>query len=1023
MKAPSELYHLAVSKRRNEEMDGNITSEKDENIISSCQQEANIDSSEREIITRHSGEEPRNACDENIHEDDPIEYKENVKNMSHTSLNSIICDVSNSIISWEPVNDSQNIIIKSLLKKFRNLLLGPFTPQKFCGMDVTSLSLSEFYEIKYRPVVESVLQKYSPKWINEEIEDLITNMIIIDGSSCILLHGALSVLIDVLKDSKTPRMKVEFVIGILEKLVKSEAIASAVLQQCSNMSWNFVEDERRAMMMKNQGEQLWLETAQMIVSLPSRVANKMKHEPVHTFRPDAYCRILCFHIAKCIQFLVNVEDLSSVDFQPLSTLFSKTISNFSTNIDSCGIFKLTEIFEFSCRNETYRKIVISMFLMLNNEVIERICKIIFSACSKPSSVKNILGNIVFQKQIWRHVLCNKLLLMSYQNWEDSKIVENLIGYLFLLHLEQSFNKSTDSSLMSEKSVNNRILIDVLANLLTVWSDRSALNHTPLEQHIYITQAIILCLSYLTNPCGSSGGLSESDKRSIESKIYSGIPAHLESPHTNFRVVGMITAELVINDLRKSDDKELPKLNFEYEDSPLEAKRIITALKKLHDRGQEVYQLDPKEDSFNNYLTEDELFMMLQSDNHVSNPNKEIPKAVQEQEEKELITSKNKKTNVNPADEDSDNNETEEDQSDVSLDSDDDIAPFNVVHDVKLTAKKRPKYLRDLMTGLLETEDHEKFEESMEVCEDMIKDQLPDDDASLGIELLEMLISLEEKFYTDNFDDKRFSACVAIVTIYPVPCAEYLCAQLNSGFRHYSISHMMFILDCLAGGAKKLSSIEPKEIRVKRRDSTWTSSVKPSKSNKVVQSSVEDIIKKRIESHTRRFASSPISVTSKVNAFCSAGGSFFFPLVYGFCQNTKKDSFWSNLYKEQDCVLLVHFLHTVAVIMTAAVHCPIAVRMGKELLDLCWNLHYHPEAKVRLAVMSCIGAVVVVVPKVNLMSDLQDALLECRLWLVDVTSTKMRNNEPDAECRQFAAYLVILIENMIGANLLSLMQDN
>jgi len=53
-------------------------------------------------------------------------------------------------------------------------------------------------------------------------------------------------------------------------------------------------------------------------------------------------------------------------------------------------------------------------------------------------------------------------------------------------------------------------------------------------------------------------------------------------------------------------------------------------------------------------------------------------------------------------------------------------------DLKLSTKKQPKYLHDLHDGLLETEEHECFGESLEVCEALIMAQLSDDDVPLGI---------------------------------------------------------------------------------------------------------------------------------------------------------------------------------------------------------------------------------------------------------------------------------------------------
>jgi telomere length regulation protein len=187
----------------------------------------------------------------------------------------------------------------------------------------------------------------------------------------------------------------------------------------------------------------------------------------------------------------------------------------------------------------------------------------------------------------------------------------------------------------------------------------------------------------------------------------------------------------------------------------------------------------------------------------------------------------------------------------------------------------------------------------------------------------------------------------------------------------------------------------------------TQNAKENVPNKLVNAAT-DIIRRRIESHTRRFisASKPAPV-GQTNKFSAVAGSFFFPLLYGI-----GSCFLSSSYADQDCLLLVHFLHTIAVVMTSSVNCTVSVRMGKELMDLCWTLRYHSQAKVRLAVMGCVGAVIFAVPMSRLRSDFYESLLECRLWLLDVMKSGLRQGDPDSDCREFAAYLLVLIGNVL-----------
>jgi telomere length regulation protein len=965
---------------------------------------------------------------------------------NNISLKNKICRTVSSLITLELPYKSGNM--KSLIKSLACFMPGPYTPQKFYGLDVPSSDLAQFYEFHYRQVIETVLERYSPEWVDVETEILINKLMVIDGSGVNLLYETLHVLTRVLKECKGPSQKLDFIIDVLEKLVQSGALVSAVLDQCStrNVSsgsrLNFMVDQ-------NHLDRIWEETVQLCMSLPSRVSNKIKYVTKDTFLPDLYCKILCCHVAECIQFLSEAVCFKCITLKPqgLSVFLSKLIINFNDGRKSAGILTLIEIFEHWCSCPTYCTVVQNVFLCLHLEAIETIARMILGKCLSPSAVYNILGNTIHESQTWKHILCTKMLLMSYHNWEDSTFVENLVGYLAYMHFYHNLDEKVDAQSVSAIS-RGGILIDILINLLTVWGDGSALNHTPLEQHIYITQAVILIVHYLqishqkvlkeADECHERYALTESDRKIIESKLFSGVPVHLESPLETVRAVGMITAEIVTSVMHKCDE---PKLKFEYEGLGKESESIVKALKKLSPREIKI-EVDCQDGERSNVQNYTDCNRQIQNDSTILGNGLlqnlkfhcGLASAIEDDRDSDVNVGvkidKDDKMNAQRLVVVTSEEQVEQLESADSLDSDDDLIPYDMSDDIRLSVKKQPRYLRDLRDGLLETEDRERFSESLEVCEALILSQLADDDVSLGIELLEILVCLEEKFCVDNFDTQRYSASIAIVSTFPEPCAEYLCSQFNAGCGKYSVSQQLFMLDCLAGAAKRLSNLQAPVANLENiKDSVHPqlgacrklNSTQKSKGNFVpstLSDSAEDIIRKRIESHTRRFISAPKPAPiGQANKFSAVAGSFFFPLLHGISHSCGGGCLLRNLYADHDCLLLVHFLHTIAVVMTSSINCPISVRMGKELMDLCWTLRYHSQARVRLAVMGCVGAVVIAVPKSRLMLDLYEPLLECKSWLLEVMKTGLRQGDPDSECREFAACLSLLIGNVIGENLL------
>ena len=140
---------------------------------------------------------------------------------SFTFTNSVtlkcrISEVVSSFIALKLPDKSGNG--KSLIKSLADFLPGPFTPQKFCGVDILSSDLAQFYEFHYRQILEIILEQYSPEWIDVETEGLISKLIVIDGSGVILLYKTLQVLTRALRQSKGPCQKLDFTIDTLEKV-------------------------------------------------------------------------------------------------------------------------------------------------------------------------------------------------------------------------------------------------------------------------------------------------------------------------------------------------------------------------------------------------------------------------------------------------------------------------------------------------------------------------------------------------------------------------------------------------------------------------------------------------------------------------------------------------------------------------------------------------------------------------------------------------------------------------------------
>ncbi|XP_015597202.1 telomere length regulation protein TEL2 homolog isoform X2 [Cephus cinctus] len=897
--------------------------------------------------------------------------------------------------------------LRSSIANYVKFLPGPITPQKYIGLDYDK----KIDSILHGQIVEGVIEKFDHNWpLNNGILDsLLKELIVVEGSSCFVLHETLVPLTDALKQIQNERKKF-VIVQILEELIKSDAIYSAVVKACKTEGTNQFE--------RDELEQTWRKTVQILLSLPSRIANALKGKIPDAFVPNTYGKIMNFHITRSIAFINEGLQYSSTkpDINILSILISKVA--LITNITSC-ICLIDIISEWCITNKNNIKhFVHALLLQLDRSSIESIAVLFLKQCDQKFGISDCFGNLLTDAN-WKYVLTVKIPFMSY--YEEENLIINLISYL-------SYSQKNDG-----------ILVELLIKLLDVWGDRSALNHTSMQQHEYITKLIVLSMKMI------KGHLKRNEKDTVQRLLFAGISAHLESPQILLRAVGMATGEIGTTILNESDDS--PKLQFEYDSMPQEIMTLVEKLKSLStmDHKREANEIcNEREELILNdiafsTLGDKRLYQLGVECKILSVPMNDIKEPLEIREENTVLrtekehkaTDNTKSTKCETLDED-------------DLDSDDDLVPYDMSNDTEIAEKKRPAYLRDLRDNLIDIQtnaDPDVFAQSMNVCEELILSQLPGDDVSFGIELLEILVTLRENSYVENFELLTFKSCVAIVTVYPKEAAEYLCREFHTEISKYSVTQRIFFLNILAESARRLSKVEiamddvhtenheiethPK--RVKSKPLSLVISTEKTAQETLFDDDFEvattneseaewvDIVRKRIQLNTKRFAhQSKIPRTTK-NKFGNVVSSFFYPLLYGF---GRKDTCMYNTPKsfvDQENILLIHFLKTLSTIVVAAQNCLLAPKIGKDVLDLAWTLRYHDEAKVRLAVIENVASVVIAVPKQFLLNELFEPLMEIRLWLMDVSQNTFRG-DPDNNCRNLGRNVVSLIDSAIGSTL-------
>lgn len=870
------------------------------------------------------------------------ETKKNTTKIELHKRAEILFDYLQSIEKIKTESEVEIIVTK--VNDLLEHLPGPANVQKILKIDQYPEFVYDFAESYYEKILSSVIEKFDYNFplINGMIHDSINQLFAVEESQFFIISFA--TLLNHLKDNNNKNA----ILAIITNLLNSEeifvTICSSVIQE--DLS-NVVEVERYSKY------ELFL---QSLVSLPNTIANVTEGNLPHVYKPDNYCLLLIFNIVKAIEFfsdLLYYEKQVSTRFQGLSLLFSKTVMIYQNSESLKDLITIIELFSNSnTKSIEYKQIITAILMNVQKPAIETLAVLILQ---NTTQCKSILSHSLIENKDWQFVFCKKIPLLSYYDKNDLKLIHNLVTYL--------------------NNASQQQLFDLFLNLLIVWSDKFAFTHTSLEQHLYITKLIIVAAKHL-----KTLNLSDSQRNSIQKHLYRGIPAHLESGIDKMRVTGMIVGEIVTELISSNDIK----LEFEYDKLSKESQDFVKILQNLETKFDSTEVSDVSEvisKIISSYKTQE-------SSVYVPPERKFRNKQPEAVAENEIVVDTTFKGNTI----------TIIDSEDFELDSDDDLQPYDTSNDVKVSKKAPPAYLRDLRDGLLETQDAEIFALSVENCERLVLQQLNNDDASVGLEILEILISLTPKFYVENFDSLVFQSAVTITCTFPAIYADFLCKQFHADSGTYSICHRIFMLDVLKESARTLSALKPNE----------QNSVEATKKKRNSEAeTAEEIIKKRLESKTRRFITHRSNVFHSVNRFSDVAGWFFFPLIYGY----GKSKFIPNTFLNGDNILLIHYLQTLSVIMCAAQNCPAAPKMARELFNLSWFLRFHKEAKVRIAVLSMIAAGILNVPKPILLKEFTDVLLEMRFWLMDVVNPHIER-EPNSECRNLGMHVMCILEDVL-----------
>lgn len=874
-------------------------------------------------------------------------------------LNAIVMQLQ----SVDAITSKRDIdTIKRCLEELLANLPGPLTVERLVRLDDDIyIDWKTIAQNEYASALDSVLRLIDNDWPGDDrnAHNQLLKLFAIDDNHEFGIES-----ISALAISKNIG-KYPFIVEIIESLVTSPTYFCSLFTHLS-----YEKSTNGANLRENQ-------IVQYIVSLPSIVANQLHGKIPNCFMLETYSGFLLTSILKTIHFIAESKEIfrtSTFNGQFLSKLLSRILIDFNLNHTSPVLPKLIHILGiWSIKSESCCGIIRTVLLHLNRQAIDVISTYLLAS----SHMDSMLGDNILLSSDWRYCFNVKLPLLSCL--KDDRMIINLARYL---------------AGHSEKADLYKLFIE----MLKAWSSKISTTSHTYDQHLYLTKLILSSNNLFALP-----DVAE-QVENIKRTLFRGVQNHIESMSPQMRVIGMITGELICNRTARSDED---KLLFDFSSCSEAESRVISQLREIADckNAEEKIEFEVDDEE----MAIQDLFAIITSTQpkaHVSVPQRTSVRSGEEKQRETVVLKTKPTEGIMPLDED-------------DLDSDDDLEPTDMSHDVAQKHDSAPKYLVDLRENLLETDDPDVFEVSLETCAQLITEKLPNDDCRIGLELLKILIDLECKFAMDNFYACRTAGCIAICCIIPKEGAEYLCQEFHSEASKYSISKKVLMLEILSETAKALSRIskpEPPHVLPQTAAIAAPKKLIDLKDDSKRLDDAKRIIRERVERKTRRFAHKTINpqLNAQRNRFADVAGHFFFPLLYGFGkQQLAITSATSSLKYDTDNVLLVTFLNTVATVIFAAQNCPIATKFGPEVFSISSVLRFHAEPKVRLGVLYIIAATFMVAPKDSLLAYSFNDICEVRAWLEQMLSLNILSGEKDTECREMAKHVLALCIDVLS----------
>uniref|UniRef100_A0A8C0VL72 Telomere length regulation protein TEL2 homolog n=1 Tax=Cyanistes caeruleus TaxID=156563 RepID=A0A8C0VL72_CYACU len=337
------------------------------------------------------------------------------------------------------------------------------------------------------------------------------------------LEGPASLVLCVLLESlgSAGSVRIPGAVGVLEQFLQEGRVSALLWEVCQQQAQAGCPELQDVLINK-------------IVCLPDHVSNKLQGKNPPVFFPQNYFPLLGDAV---LQVLEKISDSlrggldCSISF--VSHVLGKVcIHGRQKEILGVLVPRLTDLTKSDC---IWQRICWRLVECVPDRWMEAVVLGFVQRAPGADVLSRLLGNLVVKNKKAQFVVTQKMLLLQYGH--TTEVLQNLLGYLSL------------------DSLRRTLLLRVLQELLETWSSSSAVKHSPAEQQLYISKAILICLSHLKEP------EIETHRQELLTSMMEGVKCRLDSSLLQQRRLGMVVAESISLKI----NTEGPVLKFEYEE--------------------------------------------------------------------------------------------------------------------------------------------------------------------------------------------------------------------------------------------------------------------------------------------------------------------------------------------------------------------------------------------------------------------------------------------------------------------------